>query len=169
MRFSLQILPDMSETVRKACVDLGSPLVEEYDFHKDRESGSLQSSLKPSTKVRPYQERCLRTMFGNGRARSGIVVLVKNPSFPSSEVYVGVSVAVWCWKNLDGNRRRNNNQETLHHPLQLYRRGQSVEGPVSSLHNDRTGRACVLHIPTQTGTISRSVEHGTPFDCSIQP
>ena len=31
--------------------------------------------LKPSTVLRPYQEKSLRKMFGNGRARSGIIVL----------------------------------------------------------------------------------------------
>jgi len=31
--------------------------------------------LKPSTLLRPYQEKSLRKMFGNGRARSGVIVL----------------------------------------------------------------------------------------------
>ena len=31
--------------------------------------------LKPSTVLRPYQEKSLRKMFGNGRARSGVIVL----------------------------------------------------------------------------------------------
>jgi len=31
--------------------------------------------LKPSTTLRPYQEKSLRKMFGNGRARSGVIVL----------------------------------------------------------------------------------------------
>ena len=31
--------------------------------------------LKPSTILRPYQEKSLRKMFGNGRARSGVIVL----------------------------------------------------------------------------------------------
>ena len=29
----------------------------------------------PQVRLRPYQEKCLSKMFGNGRARSGIVVL----------------------------------------------------------------------------------------------
>jgi DNA excision repair protein ERCC-3 len=31
--------------------------------------------LKPSAILRPYQEKSLRKMFGNGRARSGVIVL----------------------------------------------------------------------------------------------
>ena len=31
--------------------------------------------LKPTTILRAYQEKCLRKMFGNGRARSGVIVL----------------------------------------------------------------------------------------------
>ena len=31
--------------------------------------------LKPTTILRPYQEKSLRKMFGNGRARSGVIVL----------------------------------------------------------------------------------------------
>jgi hypothetical protein len=31
--------------------------------------------LKPTTVLRPYQEKSLRKMFGNGRARSGVIVL----------------------------------------------------------------------------------------------
>jgi hypothetical protein len=31
--------------------------------------------LKPSAVLRPYQEKSLRKMFGNGRARSGVIVL----------------------------------------------------------------------------------------------
>mgnify|MGYP000520685222 CR=1 FL=1 len=36
---------------------------------------SYSIDLKPSTVLRPYQEKSLRKMFGNGRARSGVIVL----------------------------------------------------------------------------------------------
>ena len=61
--------------VRKEAMEMSIPLIEEYDFHNDTDSPSLQIQLKPSTRVRSYQERALSRMFGNGRARSGIVVL----------------------------------------------------------------------------------------------
>ena len=61
------------------------PMIEEYDFHSDTVASSslshpqrnrnLRIHLLPSTHVRPYQERCLNKMFGNGRARSGLIVL----------------------------------------------------------------------------------------------
>ena len=38
-------------------------------------SAALPIHLKPHTHVRPYQEKCLNKMFGNTRARSGIIVL----------------------------------------------------------------------------------------------
>lgn len=36
---------------------------------------SYSIDLKPSAVLRPYQEKSLRKMFGNGRARSGVIVL----------------------------------------------------------------------------------------------
>ncbi|VDM72111.1 unnamed protein product, partial [Strongylus vulgaris] len=36
---------------------------------------NLGIDLKPSTTLRPYQEKSLRKMFGNSRARSGVIVL----------------------------------------------------------------------------------------------
>jgi DNA excision repair protein ERCC-3 len=51
------------------------PLMEEYDFRADTKNPSLSIDLRPSTNIRPYQERSLSKMFGNGRARSGIIVL----------------------------------------------------------------------------------------------
>lgn len=51
------------------------PLMEEYDFRADTASPSLTIDLKPLTRIRIYQEKSLAKMFGNGRARSGIIVL----------------------------------------------------------------------------------------------
>lgn len=33
------------------------------------------SLIQPAAVLRPYQEKSLRKMFGNGRARSGVIVL----------------------------------------------------------------------------------------------
>lgn len=65
------------EVVKKRCLPdgLNYPMLEEYDFMKDTQSPDLPFELKPGTKVRPYQQKCLSKMFGNGRARSGIIVL----------------------------------------------------------------------------------------------
>ena len=61
-------------TLRQNTVS-SSPTLEEYDFRNDHQSDLLQADLKPSSTLRPYQERSLSKMFGNGRARSGIIVL----------------------------------------------------------------------------------------------
>ncbi|ADM10959.1 DNA repair helicase Rad25 [Encephalitozoon intestinalis ATCC 50506] len=63
------------ELVKKRCIEVDYPLIEEYDFRNDKTLRSLQIDLKPTTIIRSYQEICLNKMFGNGRARSGIIVL----------------------------------------------------------------------------------------------
>ncbi|CAI2183339.1 1896_t:CDS:10, partial [Funneliformis geosporum] len=61
--------------VKKRCIALDYPMLEEYDFRNDSTLAQLDIDLKPITVIRPYQEKCLNKMFGNGRARSGIIVL----------------------------------------------------------------------------------------------
>lgn len=63
------------EIVKKRCQELDYPVLEEYDFRNDHRNPDLDIDLKPSTQIRPYQEKSLSKMFGNGRARSGIIVL----------------------------------------------------------------------------------------------
>ena len=45
----------------------------EYDYRSDTQN--IDIDLKPAALLRPYQEKSLRKMFGNGRARSGYMVL----------------------------------------------------------------------------------------------
>ncbi|KAK3070666.1 DNA repair helicase RAD25, partial [Teratosphaeriaceae sp. CCFEE 6253] len=64
------------QTVQEHCnVTLELPLTEEYDFRADEQNATLDIDLKPATQIRYYQEHALSKMFGNGRARSGIIVL----------------------------------------------------------------------------------------------
>ncbi|GJJ08271.1 transcription factor TFIIH complex ERCC-3subunit [Clathrus columnatus] len=63
------------DDVKKRCNDLDYPMLEEYDFRNDTINANLDIDLKPATVIRPYQEKSLSKMFGNGRARSGIIVL----------------------------------------------------------------------------------------------
>ncbi|KAG6134386.1 transcription factor TFIIH complex ERCC-3 subunit [Claviceps purpurea] len=63
------------ETVQKECLNLGYPVLEEYDFRRDVVNSNLEIDLKPGTLIRPYQEKSLSKMFGNGRAKSGLIVL----------------------------------------------------------------------------------------------
>ncbi|ATY65249.1 DNA repair helicase RAD25 [Cordyceps militaris] len=63
------------ETVQKECLNLGYPVLEEYDFRRDEANPNLDIDLRPGTQIRPYQEKSLSKMFGNGRAKSGLIVL----------------------------------------------------------------------------------------------
>ncbi len=72
---SFEVAPDSVEIVKKRCQEIDYPVLEEYDFRNDTRNPNLDIDLKPSTQIRPYQEKSLSKMFGNGRARSGIIVL----------------------------------------------------------------------------------------------
>lgn len=72
---SFEIANESVEIVKKRCQEIVYPMLEEYDFRNDDRNPPLDIDLKPSTQIRPYQEKSLSKMFGNGRARSGIIVL----------------------------------------------------------------------------------------------
>ncbi|KAK7498462.1 hypothetical protein BaRGS_00010416 [Batillaria attramentaria] len=72
---SFEINQENVEDVQKRCIELEYPLLAEYDFRNDTVNPDINIDLKPSTVLRPYQEKSLRKMFGNGRARSGVIVL----------------------------------------------------------------------------------------------
>ena len=57
------------ESVQKRCLELGLPVLEEYDFRNDDANANLEIDLRPSAQIRSYQEKSLSKMFGNGRAR----------------------------------------------------------------------------------------------------
>lgn len=56
----------MSQNVKKRCTQLDYPVLEEYDFRNDHINANLDIDLKPMTVIRPYQEKSLSKMFGNG-------------------------------------------------------------------------------------------------------
>ncbi|XP_066929031.1 general transcription and DNA repair factor IIH helicase/translocase subunit XPB-like [Clytia hemisphaerica] len=72
---SFEVQQDQIEVLQKRCINLDYPLLAEYDFQNDTVNKDIEMDLKPSTMLRPYQEKSLRKMFGNGRARSGVIVL----------------------------------------------------------------------------------------------
>ena len=72
---SFEIPTSGVEAVQKQCLELGFPVLEEYDFNNDERNPNLDIDLKPNTTIRSYQEKSLSKMFSNGRARSGIIVL----------------------------------------------------------------------------------------------
>ena len=50
---------------------LNYPMLEEYNFRDDTVNPGLNIELRPTADLRPYQEKSMSKMFGNGRARSG--------------------------------------------------------------------------------------------------
>ncbi|XP_030846331.1 general transcription and DNA repair factor IIH helicase subunit XPB [Strongylocentrotus purpuratus] len=72
---SFEVVQDEIENLQKRCIELEYPLLAEYDFRNDTRNPDLSIDLKPTAVLRPYQEKSLRKMFGNGRARSGVIVL----------------------------------------------------------------------------------------------
>lgn len=54
------------QDVKKRCNELEYPMLEEYDFRNDTVNANLDIDLKPATVIRPYQEKSLSKMFGNG-------------------------------------------------------------------------------------------------------
>uniref|UniRef100_A0A674NAG4 General transcription and DNA repair factor IIH helicase/translocase subunit XPB n=1 Tax=Takifugu rubripes TaxID=31033 RepID=A0A674NAG4_TAKRU len=72
---SFEIRQEMIEELQKRCIHLEYPLLAEYDFRNDSVNPDINIDLKPTAVLRPYQEKSLRKMFGNGRARSGVIVL----------------------------------------------------------------------------------------------
>ncbi|XP_008788735.2 general transcription and DNA repair factor IIH helicase subunit XPB1 [Phoenix dactylifera] len=88
---SFEIDPSQVENVKQRCLPnaLNFPMLEEYDFRNDTVNPDLNMELKPQAQPRPYQEKSLSKMFGNGRARSGIIVLPCG----AGKSLVGVSAA----------------------------------------------------------------------------
>lgn len=73
---SFEIDGEKIQQVQERCnVHLNLPLTEEYDFRADEVNATLDIDLRPNVQIRYYQEHALSKMFGNGRARSGIIVL----------------------------------------------------------------------------------------------
>ena len=74
--YSFEVDPSAIEKVKEAAYkDLQLPLLEEFEFKGDSELATIPMSLRPSTSLRPYQEKSLHKMFSGRRARSGIIVL----------------------------------------------------------------------------------------------
>lgn len=72
---SFEVDQEKIEVLQKRCIEIEHPLLAEYDFRNDTRNPDINMDLKPAAVLRPYQEKSLRKMFGNGRARSGVIVL----------------------------------------------------------------------------------------------
>ena len=65
---SFEIDSEQVEVVKDRCsaLKLNYPLLEEYNFREDEDNPDLGIELKPHAQPRPYQEKSLSKMFGNG-------------------------------------------------------------------------------------------------------
>jgi len=93
---AFEIIDNAVETVQKRCLALGLPILEEYDFRNDHANANLNIDLKPVASIRHYQEKALGKMFGNGRAKSGIIVLPCG----SGKTLVGITAACTVKKGI---------------------------------------------------------------------
>ena len=72
---SFEVNQEKLEVLQQRTMQMEYPLLAEYDFRNDTLNPDINIDLKPLAVLRPYQEKSLRKMFGNGRARSGVIVL----------------------------------------------------------------------------------------------
>ena len=93
---AFQIKSEERAKVIKRCQDLGLPLTEEYDFNNDEVNATLDINLRSGCRIRDYQEAALAKMFGNGRARSGIIVLPCG----AGKTLVGITAACTVRKSI---------------------------------------------------------------------
>jgi DNA excision repair protein ERCC-3 len=95
---SFEVDPAKVERVKQRCLPAGLnfPLLEEYDFRADAANPDLDIVLKPGVHPRPYQDKAMAKMFGNGRARSGVVVLPCG----AGKTLVGVAAAARVRKSV---------------------------------------------------------------------
>lgn len=71
-----EVDPSKVKEVKARCRAMRWPLLEEYDFRNDTANPELPIELKhDDSRIRDYQEQALARVFGNHRARSGIIVL----------------------------------------------------------------------------------------------
>ncbi|KAI0834926.1 DNA repair helicase RAD25 [Hypoxylon sp. FL0890] len=108
---AFEIRDDTIEIVQKRALDIQYPMLEEYDFRNDDKNANLEIDLRPATQIRSYQEKSLSKMFGNGRAKSGIIVLPCG----AGKTLVGITAActikkgtiVLCTSTMSANQWRN--------------------------------------------------------------
>ncbi|KAI1766339.1 DNA repair helicase RAD25 [Hypoxylon sp. FL1150] len=108
---AFEIRDSTIEVVQKRALDINYPMLEEYDFRNDDRNANLLIDLRPATSIRSYQEKSLSKMFGNGRAKSGIIVLPCG----AGKTLVGITAActikkgtiVLCTSTMSANQWRN--------------------------------------------------------------
>ena len=92
--YSFEIDQKRVNSVRRGAYKLdaqgGYPILKEYDYLNDRGTKSLNALPRVQFKPREYQSRALGKMFGNKRAKSGIIVLPCG----AGKTFVGISACI---------------------------------------------------------------------------
>ncbi|EGR32554.1 hypothetical protein IMG5_077910 [Ichthyophthirius multifiliis] len=70
----IQITGDYFE-ITKSVINANVPLIQEYDFQKQDSFKYLQMDIQPKMKIRYYQEKALKNIFIEQKARSGLIIL----------------------------------------------------------------------------------------------
>lgn len=93
---TFQVPREKVEMVKQRCLEINYPITEEYDFRNDQINPDLNIDLRPNARIRYYQEYALSKQFGNGRARSGIIVLPCG----AGKTLVGITAACTMKKSI---------------------------------------------------------------------
>ena len=135
---SFEILPERVEHVKQRCLpgNLGYPTLEEYDFRNDTRNPDLDIALKPMTRIRPYQEKSLSKMFGNGR---GTCCTYQIP--PPRLTVVQSNYVIHMARKTDTFRLQNSRSSFGNHRATL-RRGEIAHG-----HRRGGSRAQIRPVP----------------------
>lgn len=127
---SFEIRESEIEAVKRRCLDLDYRMMEEYDFRHDEVNPTLEIDLKPTAALRPYQEKSLGKMFGNG-----CVPLARGlPAFRSVLIATCVqsrSVGHHCApvrRGQDARRHHggDDDPQVVHRPVHVVRLGHAV-------------------------------------------
>ncbi|KAK4338445.1 hypothetical protein RND71_042932 [Anisodus tanguticus] len=88
------------ENVKQRCLPnaLNYPMMEEYDFRNDTVNPDLDMELKPQAQPRPYQEKSLSKMFGNGKDTKPNVTSKQNKKELPLLSTNAVSVDQWAFQ-----------------------------------------------------------------------
>lgn len=149
------------QDVKRRCIELEYPVLEEYDFHNDRRNPNLDIDLRPSTLIRPYQEKSLSKMFGDGCDSAAWLTcrrgrpLTSCPAVQLSRVGVQTRplghhrVAVRRGQDTGGHHGRVHGQEEHPGAVHVVRLGRAVARPVSAVDQHQGGPDLAIHVGLQ--------------------
>ena len=124
------------ENVKRRCLDLDYPMMEEYDFRHDELNPTLEIDLKPSTTIRPYQEKSLGKMFGNGSVPTTPRESCSADGEAQASSIRNYRSPLWSWKNSRWNHRRVHHSKVVHRSLHERCERDAVEAAIPAMEHD---------------------------------